>query len=66
VVAIGHSREGAVASTGAFEDNPHWRESAEQEKEVRLALYRALKDSEPEKMFGLVDGILILLKRASS
>ncbi len=38
----------------------------QQEKEVRLALYRALKDSEPKRMFGLVDGILSVLKRASS
>lgn len=56
----------AKASAAAFDANPHWRESAEQEKEVRLALYRALKDSEPKRMFALVEGILGVLKRASS
>jgi type I restriction enzyme R subunit len=58
--------EVAEASSKAFEENLHWRESADQEKEVRLALYRALKDTEPKRMFGLVDDIINILKRASS
>jgi type I restriction enzyme R subunit len=63
---VGQADEVAEASSKAFEDYPHWRESTDQEKEVRLALYKALKDSESKRMFELVNGIFGLLKRASS
>ncbi len=56
----------ARSTSGAFEDHPHWRESAEQEREVRLALYKFLKGSETKRMVGLVNDLLALLKRASS
>jgi len=50
----------------AFEDHPHWKESTDQEREVRLALYKSLKGTEPKRMVGLVNDLLSLLKRASS
>jgi type I restriction enzyme R subunit len=50
----------------AFESHPHWRESKDQEREVRLFLYKALKGSEKARMVGLVNDLLALLKRASS
>ncbi len=56
----------ARETAGAFEDHPHWKESAEQEREVRLALYKALKDSETKRMVGIVNDLLTLLKSASS
>ncbi len=56
----------ARETAGAFEDHPHWKESAEQEREVRLALYKALKDSETKRMTDLVKDLLTLLKSASS
>lgn len=56
----------AQESSTAFEDNPHWRESAEQERRVRIALYKILKGSEIKNMVETVDGLLDLLRRASS
>ena len=56
----------ARESSGAFEDNPHWKESADQERRVRISLYKALKGSGAKDMVGVVDGLLNLLKRASS
>jgi type I restriction enzyme R subunit len=56
----------ARETAGAFEDYPHWKESGEQEREVRLALYKALKDSETKRMVGWVNDLLTLLKSASS
>jgi type I restriction enzyme, R subunit len=55
----------AKETSGAFEDHPHWKESTDQEREVRLALYKSLKGSEPKRMVGLVNDLLTLLKRAS-
>ncbi len=56
----------ARESSGAFENYPHWKESAEQEREVRLILYKTLKDSESKRMVALVKDLLTLLRRASS
>ncbi len=60
------AEEIARATSPAFDDHPHWKESAEQEREVRLALYKSLKGSEAKRMVGLVNDLLALLKRASS
>jgi type I restriction enzyme R subunit len=54
----------ARESEAAFADNPHWRESTEQERRVRIALYKALKGT--ENMIEIVNSILSLLRRASS
>lgn len=48
----------------AFEDNPHWKDSAEQERRVRLSLYKALKGAEPKRMVEVVEGLMNLLRRA--
>ncbi len=56
----------ARESSGAFEDNPHWKESTDQERRVRISLYKALKGSQVKDMVGIVDGLLDLLKKASS
>lgn len=48
--------------SAAFEDNPHWKTSGEQEKRVRLALYKALNEAgEKDRMFDLVGEILDLM-----
>ncbi len=66
----GRAVEGAEGiarkTSSAFENHPYWKESADQEREVRLALYKALKGSEAKRMVGLVNDLLALLKRASS
>lgn len=56
----------ARETSSAFKYHPHWKESTDQEREVRLALYKALKDSEPKRMVGLVNDLLALLKRAAA
>ncbi len=60
------AEEIARETSSAFDEHPHWKESAEQEREVRLALYKSLKGSETKRMVGLVKDLLALLKRASS
>ena len=55
------AREGSQA----FEDNPHWKESAEQERRMRIALYRAFKGSGVKNVVEVVDGLLDLLRRAA-
>jgi type I restriction enzyme R subunit len=60
------AEEIARESSGAFEDNPHWKESTDQERRVRISLYKALKGSHVKDMVGIVDGLLDLLKKASS
>ncbi len=54
----------ARESAGAFHDNPHWKESDDQERRVRIALYKALKGT-GTNMVEVVDGLLNLLRRAS-
>ena len=56
----------ARETSSAFGDHPHWKESTDQEREVRLAFYKALKGSEAKRMVGLVNDLLTLLKRATS
>ncbi len=60
------AEEIARETSSAFDEHPHWKESAEQEREVRLALYKSLKGSETKRMVALVNDLLTLLKRASS
>ena len=60
---------GEVSAT--LDEHPHWRESAAQEREVRVALLKALKEACTEKanakkLVGLTEGLLAMLKRASS
>ncbi len=54
----------ARESAGAFDHNPHWKESDDQERRVRIALYKALKGT-GTNMVEVVDGLLNLLRRAS-
>ena len=63
---VKESEKIARETSSAFENYPHWKESADQEREVRLALYKALKGTESKRMVGLVNDLLTLLKRASS
>jgi type I restriction enzyme R subunit len=55
----------AREASRAFEDHPHWRESAEQERRLRIALYRAFKGSGVKNVVEVVGGLLDLLKRAA-
>jgi type I restriction enzyme R subunit len=63
---VGGAEKIARESSEAFEGNPHWKESDEQERRVRIALYRALKGSQVKDMVEVVGGLLDLLRRASS
>lgn len=54
-----------------LEDHPHWRESATQEREVRITLLKALREASAEKadakkLVGLTEGLMAMLRRASS
>ncbi len=62
---IGRAEEIARETSRALEDNPHWNESIEQEKRVRISLYKSLGGTEREKMFDVVDRIMTMLKRGS-
>lgn len=55
----------ARESAEAFDDNPHWKESDDQERRVRIALYKALKGT-GTNMVEVVEGLLSLLRRAST
>lgn len=48
----------------AFREPPHWRRSEDQERELRRALYRALKGSGVRDLPGWVERLLDLLRRA--
>ena len=62
--------EGAETVAGkaaeAFEKYPHWQRAADQEREVRLELYRSLAGKKVEQMVELVNKLVDILKRASS
>jgi hypothetical protein len=60
------AEEIARESSGAFEDNPHWKESDEQERKLRRAIYKTLKDSEVDNKVEVVNSLLNLLRKASS
>jgi type I restriction enzyme R subunit len=63
---IAEAEQAAQETEGAFAEFPHWQHSAEQERSVRLALYKALiKTSAKERMVEIVDQILNVLKRAA-
>jgi type I restriction enzyme R subunit len=50
----------------AFAQFPHWRTTEQQEREVRLALYKALGTTNVADMPKLVDWLLSVLRRRSS
>ncbi len=57
----------ARESAQLFDHHPYWRESHDQEREVKAALYRALTGSvKTKEMVEMVRGLLMLLKRTSS
>lgn len=62
---VGGAERIARETSRVLEDNPHWRESTEQEKQVRIALYKSLKGMEREEMFEAVEEIMRMLKRGS-
>ncbi len=56
----------ALAAQAAFEAYPHWRVSADQERQVRTALYKALITAvKPAECATLVEEIISSLRRAS-
>lgn len=56
----------ALAAQKAFEAHPHWRVSADQERQVRTALYKALITAvKPAESAALVEEIISSLRRAS-
>jgi len=54
----------AREAAGAFEQYPHWRQSAEQEREVRKALYKVLLGTEIDNVTELTDRLLSMLRRS--
>lgn len=60
------AEEVARRSAVAFEAHPHWQVSSHQEQEVRKALYKALIDMGADGVVELANGVLRMLRRASS
>jgi len=61
---VSEAEDVARAVEPAFVTYPHWARSGPQESSVRVALYKALKDtSVREKMVEIVDDILKVLRR---
>ncbi len=62
--------EGAEAvarkAAEAFEKYPHWQRAADQEREVKLELYKTLAGKKVEQMVELVNRLVDILKRASA
>jgi len=64
---VSEAEDVARAVEPAFVAHPHWARSGPQESSVRVALYKALKDTTVrEKMVEIVDGILKVLRRDSA
>lgn len=68
---IGGTDEVAKDISVALDDHPHWRESAAQEREVRVALLKALRKASAEKadaknLVKLTEGLLAMMRRTSS
>jgi type I restriction enzyme R subunit len=61
---VSEAEDVARAVEPAFAAYPHWARSSPQEQNVRVALYKALKDTTVrDKMVEIVDGILKVLRR---
>jgi len=56
----------ARGAADALERNPHWRRRADQEREVRAALYKALLESKVKDVAETGQWVLSVLKRGSS
>ncbi|MEZ4522223.1 MAG: hypothetical protein R3A46_11360 [Thermomicrobiales bacterium] len=54
----------ARASKAAFEERPHWHHSEEQERQVRIELYKAMWKADVYDMFTFADKLLDVLRRA--
>jgi len=53
----------ARAARVAFEECPHWRQSEDQERRVRLSLYKALSKANVDKMPDFVEKLLTVLRK---
>jgi type I restriction enzyme R subunit len=60
------AQEVARAVGEAFTTFPHWQTSSHQEQEVRKAIYKALIDAKVDGVIDVANGILKMLRRASS
>ena len=60
------AEEVARQASAAFAAHPHWQASSHQEQEVRKALYKALIDANADGVVELANGVLRMLRRASS
>ncbi|HEV3260279.1 MAG TPA: HsdR family type I site-specific deoxyribonuclease, partial [Gemmataceae bacterium] len=58
--------EVARGVASAFEQFPHWQTSSHQEQEVRKAIYKSLINVKVQGVIDVANGILKMLRRASS
>jgi type I restriction enzyme R subunit len=58
--------EVAQGVASAFEQFPHWQTSGHQKQEVRKAVYKALINADVEGVIDVANGILKMLRRATS
>jgi len=61
---VAQAREIAQQAAEAFSQYPHWKQSDEQERHVRTALYRGLIEAGVDNL-ELVDQVLQVLERAA-
>lgn len=60
---VEQAEEVAQAAAGAFSRYPHWRTAPEQEREVRMAMYKALLHANVQELTVFVDRVILMLRR---
>ncbi|MHB0858018.1 MAG: hypothetical protein ACYC5M_10675 [Anaerolineae bacterium] len=64
---LGEAEQVAHEVEPTFQAYPHWARDSKQEQAVRISLYKSLKDiTTAEKMLGLVERILTVLRRGTA
>ena len=63
---VAQAQQVADSTASAFDDHPHWQTSSHQEQEVRKSLYKGLIDAGVEGVVEVAQGIMKMLRRASS
>ena len=63
---VSEAQKVAQSAAKTFQEFPHWQTSGHQEQEVRKSLYKALIESGVEAVVDLAQGVMKMLRRASS
>jgi type I restriction enzyme R subunit len=63
---VSEAQKVAQSAAKTFEEFPHWQTSGHQEQEVRKSLYKALIEAGVEAVVDLAQGVMKMLRSASS